>query len=106
MLTAGYICQLLFGSKYNGNNGFRIWKRDRFNHKSPNSAQTESACAGILQIELAGNAWYFGTLYEKPVIGDPVRAVEYKDIVRANVLMTVTYILALIPVGILLLITF
>ncbi len=58
-----------------------------------------------VQIELAGNAWYFGTLYEKPVIGDPVRAVEYKDIVRANILMTVTYILALIPVGILLFIT-
>ena len=81
-------------------------KRDRFNHKSPNSAQTESACAGILQIELAGNAWYFGTLYEKPVIGDPVRPVEYEDILRANRLMTVTYILALIPVGILLFITF
>lgn len=106
MLAAGYLCQLFYGGKYNGRNGFRIFKRDRFNHKSPNSAQTESACAGILQIELAGNAWYFGTLYEKPVIGDPVRAVEYEDILRANRLMTVTYILALIPVGILLFITF
>lgn len=105
MLAAGSLCQLILGGKrnpgnpYNGKNGFRIWKRDRFNHKSPNSAQTESVCAGVLQIELAGNAWYFGKLYEKPVIGDPIRPVEYKDIPRANVLMTVTYILALIPVG-------
>ena len=102
MLAAGWLCQLIYGEKYNGRNGLYIWKRDRFNHKSPNSAQTESACAGILQIELAGNAWYFKTLYEKPVIGDPVRAVEYADIARANVLMTVTYILALVPVVILL----
>lgn len=106
MMAAGFLCQLFSrGSFYCGKNGFRIWKRDRFNHKSPNSAQTESACAGILQIELAGNAWYFGTLYEKPVIGEPLRAVEYEDITRVNVLMTATYILALIPVVILLVIS-
>lgn len=105
MIAAGSLCELLSGGKknpvnpYNGKNGFRTWKRDRFNHKSPNSAQTESVCAGVLQIELAGNAWYFGKLYEKPVIGDSIRPVEYKDILRANVLMTVTYILAFIPVG-------
>ena len=41
---------------------WRIWGRDRLNHKSPNSAQTESVCAGALRIQLAGDAWYFGTL--------------------------------------------
>jgi adenosylcobinamide-phosphate synthase len=71
----------------NGKGAFKIWLRDRYNHKSPNSAQTESACAGALGIQLAGDAWYFGTLCKKPFIGDPVRAVEYQDIPRANRLM-------------------
>lgn len=103
MLAAGYLCQLFDPSRgfcpYSGPNGFRIFIRDRFNHKSPNSAQTEAVCAGVLQIQLAGNAWYFGTLYEKPFIGDPVRPVEYKDIQRANRLMTLAYVLALIMVA-------
>lgn len=110
MIGAGYVCQFLFRPKkafnpYNGSMGVTIFKRDRYNHKSPNSAQTESVCAGVLQIQLAGNAWYFGKLYEKPTIGDSLRPVEYEDIRRANDLMTVTYLLALIPVMILLFIT-
>lgn len=104
MIGAGYLCQLFSSlsdkkkNPFNGKNGFRIFKRDRFNHKSPNSAQTEAVCAGVLQIQLAGNASYFGKLYEKPTIGDHIRPVEYEDIRRANRLMTVTYGLALIPV--------
>lgn len=110
MIGAGYVCQFLSRRKkadnpYNGSKGIEIFKRDRFNHKSPNSAQTESVCAGVLQIQLAGNAWYFGKLYEKPTIGDSVRPVEYEDIRRANDLMTVTYLLALVPVIILFFIT-
>lgn len=110
MIGAGYVCQFLSrgikaSNPYNGNKGIEIFKRDRFNHKSPNSAQTESVCAGVLQIQLAGNAWYFGKLYEKPTIGDSVRPVEYEDIRRANDLMTVTYLLALVPVIILFFIT-
>ncbi len=109
MIGAGYACQLFYGIRkkgnpYSGRNGLNIFKRDRFNHKSPNSAQTEAVCAGALQIQLAGNAYYFGKLYEKPTIGDPVRPVEYEDIPRANCLMTVTYALALIPVFLLFLI--
>ena len=49
-----------------GKNAWRIFKRDRFNHASPNSAQGEAACAGALHLRLAGDAWYFGTLYKKP----------------------------------------
>lgn len=63
---------------------FRIWRRDRRNHASPNSAQTESACAGALGVQLAGPAYYFGQRYEKPTIGDPLRPVEPADIRRAN----------------------
>lgn len=68
-------------------NAVRIFRRDRFNHKSPNSAQTESVCAGALRIRLAGDAWYFGELCKKPFIGDDIRPVEQEDIKRANRLM-------------------
>ena len=63
---------------------FRIWRRDRRNHASPNSAQTESVMAGALGVELGGPARYFGQLVNKPTIGDPLRPVEPEDILRAN----------------------
>lgn len=65
----------------------RIYKRDRRNHASPNSAQTESVMAGALHIQLAGDAWYFGKLYKKPTIGDPIRPVQTEDIQRAGHLL-------------------
>lgn len=74
----------------------RIYRRDRHNHKSPNSAQTEAVCAGALQVQLAGDAWYFGTLYKKPTIGDDICPVEAKDIVRANRLLYMTSVLAIL----------
>ena len=67
-----------------GKNAWRIWRRDRRNHASPNSAQTESACAGALGVQLAGPAYYFGEYYDKPTIGDARRAVDPQDILRAN----------------------
>ncbi len=67
-----------------GRNAWNIWRRDRRNHASPNSAQTESACAGALGVQLAGPASYFGKTVDKPTIGDPRRAVEPADIGRAN----------------------
>lgn len=65
----------------------RIYRRDRRNHASPNSAQTEAAMAGALQVQLAGDAWYFGKRYKKPTIGDDIRPIEAEDIPRANRLM-------------------
>ncbi|MBP5580721.1 MAG: cobalamin biosynthesis protein CobD [Ruminococcus sp.] len=79
-----------------GRNAFHIWKRDRRNHASPNSAQTESACAGALHVRLAGDAWYFGKLHKKPYIGDNDRSIEPQDIRRTNRLMYVTSVLMLI----------
>ncbi len=67
-----------------GKNAWKIWRRDRHNHASPNSAQTEAACAGALRVQLAGPASYFGRVVDKPTIGDPRRAVEPSDIGRAN----------------------
>lgn len=63
-----------------GKNAWKIYRRDRHNHKSPNAAQTEAVMAGALQVQLAGDAWYFGELYKKPTIGDPIRPVRREDI--------------------------
>ena len=74
---------------------WKIWRRDRRNHASPNSAQTESACAGALGVQLAGPAYYFGEYYDKPTIGDALRPVEPKDILRADRMMYAESLLAL-----------
>lgn len=76
------------GKDYNASRAFRIWRRDRTNHKSPNAAQTESVAAGSLGLQLAGDAQYFGRIVRKPFIGDKVRDIEAYDIVRVNRLMT------------------
>ncbi|MBS6396134.1 MAG: cobalamin biosynthesis protein CobD [Clostridiales bacterium] len=76
--------------------GWKIYRRDRYNHASPNSAHTEAVTAGALHIQLAGNAYYFGKLYEKPTLGDADRPVEYEDIPRANRLLYGTSILSLL----------
>ena len=73
-------------------NAWRIYRRDRYNHSSPNSAHTEATAAGAMHIQLAGNAYYFGKLYEKPTIGDPIRLIEQEDIRRANRLLYATAI--------------
>ena len=72
---------------FDGKNAGRIFARDRRKHASPNSAHTEAAAAGALDIQLAGDAYYFGRLYEKPSIGDPLQAVVPDDIRRMNRLM-------------------
>lgn len=77
-------------------NAWKIWRRDRRNHASPNSAQTESACAGSLGIQLAGPASYFGKRIEKPYIGDAVREIEPEDILRANRIMIASSVVGVI----------
>lgn len=72
---------------YDWKNAYRIFKRDRYNHLSPNSAQTESVTAGALHIQLGGTHDYFGKPVEKPTIGDDSRPVEPEDIVRTNRLL-------------------
>ena len=74
---------------------WRIWRRDRRKHASPNSAQTESACEGARNVQLAGPATYFGKYCDKPTIGDAVRAIEPGDILRANKMMYTASLLGL-----------
>ena len=90
MVAAAFVCGM------DGKNAAKIYRRDRRNHASPNSAQTEAAMAGALDVQLAGNACYFGKLYEKPTIGDPIRAVEPEDIRRSNHLMYGTAFLGIL----------
>ncbi len=92
--------------KLDGKNAFRIFRRDRKNHLSPNSAQTESAAAGALHIQLGGSHIYFGTLVEKPTIGDRDRRAVPEDILRTNRLMLVTAVLSLAFFGCVRLIVF
>ena len=75
------------GRYFDAKNAYRIWKRDRRKHESPNSAQTEAVAAGALHIRLAGDASYFGVVHHKPYIGDPDREPETEDIRRINDLM-------------------
>ena len=86
MIAAAFIG----GRQFDGKNAYHIFKRDRFNHASPNSAQTESVCAGALRVQLAGDAVYFGKLVKKKYIGDGLREIENEDIKRANRLMYIT----------------
>lgn len=80
---------------YNGENAVSAYKRYRHCHASPNSAQTESVCAGALGVQLAGDAWYFGQLHKKAFIGDKLREAEWDDIKRANRLLYGTSLLTL-----------
>lgn len=99
MLGAAWLCRM------DAKRALRIWRRDRFHQASPNAAQTEAVAAGALGIRLAGNAFYFGKLHEKPSIGDDIRPVEAMDIRRSHRLLYVTaalmLLLALIARGVL-----
>ena len=95
-LTALLMILSAYLSGMNGGNAYRIWRRDRLNHASPNSAQTEAVCAGALGVMLAGDAVYFGKLVKKQTIGDDLRRVTPEDIPAANRLMYVTSVLMLL----------
>ena len=88
---------MIFASKimgYNSRNAYRIFKRDSRNHASPNSAQTESVVAGALEIQLAGDAYYFGKLYKKPFIGDGIKPIKYDNIADSIKLMYMTSVIS------------
>lgn len=90
VILAGAILKLDYKS------AFRIWRRDGRNHPSPNSAQTESAYAGTLNVQLAGDMYYFGKLYHKQTIGDNIRPIQIDDIQTSNKILYVTSFIGLI----------
>ena len=95
MIIASYVIGM------DGKNAFRIYKRDRHKHASPNAAHTEAVCAGALQIQLAGDAHYFGKQYKKEYIGDKMENITLDKIVQANKLLYGTSWLTIILFGIL-----
>lgn len=85
---------LLTGNSAKG--AFRIWRRDRRKHASPNAGQTEAACAGSLGVRLAGPISYFGETVEKEYIGDPDREIRPSDIRKANRMMVAGSVICLL----------
>lgn len=98
MIIAASLILGLFSGDYSVAGAYRIWKRDRRNHISPNSAQTESACAGALKICLGGTSYYGGVETEKPLIGDAQIPLRDDHIRYANRLMFTAEAVMLIAV--------
>ena len=86
MIAASFLA----GGDFDGRRALQMYRRDNRKHASPNSAQTEAACAGALGVRLAGDASYFGKCVKKPYIGDDLRPIEPEDIRRTNRLMYLT----------------
>ena len=86
-LPARLAALLLIGVSFllgeDGKNAWRVWRRARRRHPSPNSAQCESAMAGALGLRLLGPAWYFGEYHDKAWIGEEKKPIEAGDIRRA-----------------------
>ncbi|MDE6912639.1 MAG: cobalamin biosynthesis protein, partial [Lachnospiraceae bacterium] len=90
---------------FDGKNAWRIFLRDRKKSQSPNSAQTESVCAGALGLRLLGDTVYFGRIHHKETVGDARRAIEAEDIRRANRLLYGTVIMAAVVLGVMRILT-
>ncbi len=99
ILSAYFMLAASFLEGFDFRNAYRVYKRDKRNHSSPNSAKTESVCAGALNIQLAGDAFYFGKLVKKQTIGDRNRSIQIEDIPRANRLMYGTTIIGVLVIG-------
>lgn len=90
MVAAAYFLNM------DASGSWRIFKRDRRHHLSPNSAMTESAAAGALGIKLGGGLFYFGKWVPKDTIGDEVKKTDAEDIIKMNGLMYMTCILSIL----------
>lgn len=90
---------ILLSSKilgYKINKAFNIYLRDKNKHSSPNAAHSESVIAGLLEIKLLGPSYYFGKLVYKEYIGDEIKKVEKKDIIRTKDILKTTFVVSLI----------
>lgn len=77
-------------------NAWKIYKRDRYNHLSPNSAMTESVAAGAMRMQLGGDHYYFGKMVHKATIGDPLVKTTGKNIKDMNRIMYFTSFVGLV----------
>ena len=96
MCVSAWILKKLGLAETDAKKAWKIFKRDRYNHKSPNSAHSESAVAGALGIQLGGSHLYGGKMVEKPTMGDDERPVKHEDVKTAHKLMYITAFLTLL----------
>ena len=85
-----FITMASYTLRYNYKNAWKIFKRDRKNHASPNSAHPESAVAGALGVQFGGKVSYFGKEVKKPTIGDKLKEFRLDDIKKNILLMYMT----------------
>ncbi len=90
MIAASFFCGL------DAKRAWRIFKRDRYKHLSPNSAMTESVAAGALGLRLGGDHFYFGQLIHKETIGDALCSPAVEHIEASRKLLYATSLLALL----------
>ena len=95
-VTALLMCLVAPVVGLDGKAAWRILRRDRKRHASPNAGHPEAACAGALGVRLAGPASYFGKVHDKPTIGDDMRPVEVDDITRSTKLLAATSVAAFV----------
>ncbi|MBN1059528.1 adenosylcobinamide-phosphate synthase CbiB [Clostridium botulinum] len=81
---------------YDFKRSLKIYKRDKYNHSSPNSAHPEAAMAGILGIQLGGANYYFGKLVKKQTIGDSTKEAEILDVDKTSKVLYCSAILSYI----------
>lgn len=82
--------------RYDYKNSYKIYKRDRHNHNSPNSAHPEAAIAGALRVELGGKNYYFGKLVEKPTIGDKLKKIDIEDVNKTAKILYLSFFISFI----------
>lgn len=93
------LSSLILGYDYK--NSLKVFKRDRYNHTSPNSAHPEAAMAGALGVQLGGANYYFGKLVQKPTIGNKTKEIKISDVNKTEkVLYLTSFIGLLIALGI------
>ena len=81
-------------------NSFKIYKRDKNNHSSPNSAHPEAAVAGALNVQLGGPNYYFGKLVEKQTIGDDREKIDINKVNNTNNILYCSAVLGCIMASI------
>ena len=81
----------LLGLNYKS--AYRILKRDKRNHSSPNSGYAEAPVAGALGIFLGGRVSYFNVIHNKPTMGEGIKKPDLEDIRITHRVMFLTSIL-------------
>lgn len=90
-LSGGLIIPIAaFILRYDYKSAWRIFFRDRLNHSSPNSGNSEAAFAGALGVQFGGKTSYFGKIHNKPTIGDKLKNFGIPDVKKGIRLLYVT----------------